>query len=495
MRRAREPIVLAVILGLAAWLRLRDVGLMEFKYDEAQAIELARWLLDGSVPSVGLTSSVGAANPPLFVYLTAIPLVAWDDPRAATLFVGLLAVAAVAMTWVVVRPRFGLLAAATSSLLLATAPWAVLAGRKIWAQNMLPPVTVGLLWALFLVLERTRTRAVVLVPVLVCAAFQLNFSSAPLVVPAALVLGYRAREINWRAFTIGVGAALAFLSPWLFHESGNGFDDLAKLATEGRSGGGSSTPGAGTVEAFRQTVDLMGALNWGYLLGPSQAAFTADAGAIDDVARVASLAVAALLVAGLATCIVRIARSTRRVHGPPWVALDDDAARRATLLLWLACLWLAYVVSATGRVFPHYLLVGYPISFLVAALGLSDLAASARLRAVAAAGVVTVAAVYVAFTLSFHHFVGEHGGTAGDYGVIYSDKAALARAMRAGSLRTEDDAGVDFLARNLDAPDPEPPLVTIRDRLTAGEPLACDGRRESFGPLEACFPTSGTAPG
>jgi hypothetical protein len=74
VRRGYELLVLAGTLALAAWLRLRQLGLVEFKLDEADAVELGRRLLHGTFPSVGLASSVGAANPPLFVYVTAVPL-------------------------------------------------------------------------------------------------------------------------------------------------------------------------------------------------------------------------------------------------------------------------------------------------------------------------------------------------------------------------------------------------------------------------------------
>ena len=185
---------------LAGWLRLRDLDLVEFKLDEATAVNLARRLLDGDFPTVGLRSSVAAYNPPLFVYLTAVPLAVWDDPRAATAFVGMLAVVAVILTYIVLRPRFGALAALGAAALFATAPWAVLYGRKLWGQSVLPVVAVALLWSMFTLLERSRSRAVVFIPVLLCLAFQLNFSASALVIPATVLLLYRAREVHWPAF-------------------------------------------------------------------------------------------------------------------------------------------------------------------------------------------------------------------------------------------------------------------------------------------------------
>ena len=152
-----------VIAALAAWLRLRRIDLVEFKVDEAIAIDMARGVLHGDFPTAGLTSSTGARNPPLLIYLTAIPLAVRDDPLAATAFVALLAVAAVTLTYFVLRPRFGSLVALGAAALFATAPWAVLFGRKVWGQNVLPVVSVGLLWSLFAVLEHRRSRAVAFV--------------------------------------------------------------------------------------------------------------------------------------------------------------------------------------------------------------------------------------------------------------------------------------------------------------------------------------------
>src|SRR5262245_31506579 len=167
---------IAAVLGLAllaGWLRLRHLDLIEFKLDEATEVDLARRVLDGNFLTVGIRSSVGAYNPPLFVYLTTVPLALWDDPRAATASVGVLAVVAVAVTYFALRPRFGALVAIGAAALFATAPWSVLYGRKLWPQSVLPLVAAALLWSMFVVLERARTRAVAFIPILLCLSMQL----------------------------------------------------------------------------------------------------------------------------------------------------------------------------------------------------------------------------------------------------------------------------------------------------------------------------------
>jgi 4-amino-4-deoxy-L-arabinose transferase-like glycosyltransferase len=495
-RRPWELFVLAGILLLAAWLRLRELGLVEFKSDEALAVRIARDIIGGDFRTVGLTSSVGAKNPPLFVYLAALPVAIRDDPLVATAFVAVLAVAAIALTYVVLRPRFGALVALAAAAFFATAPWAVLFGRKLWAQDMLPVFTVSLLWSLFIVLERRRSRAVLLLPVLLCVTFQLNFSALPLVVPVAAVLLYRSREVHWRAFGVGVGVAVLLLAPWLAHEARHGFGDVWTLVTEGRGENGSSTPGAGAIEAVRQTARLLGGTGWNLELGESRDAFVADAGRAWTLGRAASYLSAALLALGLVTSTVRVLSDGRLRRAWPPVELDADDERRALLLVWLGGIWLAHTTSDVGRVFPHYLIVTFPVSFAVQALGLADLttAGRGRLRPAAtigaAAAVAAIAASYVAFTVAFHRFLDEQGGTAGDYGVIYRDQNDLARVIRLRGLEVANDEVLQFLVTgSLEPPAGAGPFVTVRNRLVPTKPLRCNGELRTSGPLEACFPS------
>jgi 4-amino-4-deoxy-L-arabinose transferase-like glycosyltransferase len=489
-RRRWEILPLLGIGALAGWLRLRDLDLVEFKLDEAIAVDLARRLLDGDFLTVGLRSSVGAHNPPLFVYLTAIPLALRDDPLAATAFVGVLAVAAVTLTYFVLRPRFGALAALGAAALFATAPWPVLYGRKLWGQSVLPVVAVALLWSMFAVLERPRSRAVVFIPVLLCLAFQLNFSTLALAIPATVLLLFRAREVHWRAFAAGVGVAALLLAPWLSHQVTNGFADVSLLLS-GPSGEG---PEPGPVEAVRQSIRLVGVGDWEYVAADSMASFVRDAGPTWKVARGASVVTATLFVLGLITCALCVVRGARTHRRWPWMELGSASASRALLLVWLAGVWLTYATPATDRLYPHYLIITFPVTFAVQALALADLVGTLRsgLRHLAMIGaiatLVVVSAGYTAFTLSFHRFLDDVGGTAGDYGVVYRDQAELARVLQVRGLRVADEPVIDFLVTSdLHAAPGAPPLVTVRDRLH-DDALPCAGELRSFGVLSACLP-------
>jgi hypothetical protein len=491
-RRRWEFLAVLGIAALAAWLRLRQLDLVEFKRDEAIAIDMARGVLAGHFPTAGLTSSTGALNPPLLIYLTAIPLAVRDDPLAATAFVALLAVAAVTLTYFVLRPRFGSLVALGAAALFATAPWAVLFGRKVWGQNVLPIVSVGLLWSLFAVLERRRSRAVAFVPIGICLAFQLNFSAIALTIPAAAALLYRASDVHWRALAVGVGVAFLLLEPWLLHQTTHGFADISALLSR-EDVEEAATAESGPVDAFRISLRLVGVGDWEYVTAESLTPFSRDAGPAWELARSASVVAAALFVLGLITsavCVVRHAGVARR---RPWLELGP-AAGRGLLLVWLAGTWLVYAAPASDRLYPHYLIVTFPVSFVVLALGLADLTGVLRGRVGraawfgAVATVVVVCAGHAAFTLSFQRYVGREGGTAGDYGVVYRDKAELADYVRARGLRVRDELVIDFLVTgDRESPPGDPPFVTVVDRLRHTAPL-CAGELRSFGALDACIP-------
>jgi 4-amino-4-deoxy-L-arabinose transferase-like glycosyltransferase len=435
-----RPWEIAAALGigaLACWLRLRHLDLIEFKTDEATAVSLARRLLDGNLLSVGLRSSVGAYNPPLFVYLTAVPLVVRDDPLAAAAFVGVLATAAVTLTYVVLRPRFGALVALGAAALFAAAPWSVLYGRKLWGQSVLPLVATAFLWSMFTVLERPRTRAVALIPVLLCLALQLNFSALALVIPGTVLLLYRVRELHWPALALGVGAAALLLAPWLYHEATNGFTDISLL-----SGAPEDGDDPRPFEAVRESLRLVGTDDWDYVAAGSLPAFVTDAGLAGKAARYASVAAAAFLVLGLVTCVICVVRSVRTAQRWPWFVIAPRVASRALLLVWLGGVW--FTISGADHLYPHYLIATFPVIFAVQALGLTDLVGAVRrVRRPATVGAIAllvgVVTAFTAFTLSFQRFLDESGGAAGDYGVVYRDRAELASVLQARGLRAADE--------------------------------------------------------
>ena len=459
-------------LLLGAWLRLRHLDLAEYDDDQAIALRIGHDILQGNIRTVGLASSSGASNPPLYVYMVAVFVAIHDGLLFATATVAVASLIAIVLTYLLVRRRFGGIVALTTAALFATAPWAVLYGRHLWQQDYLPLVTTGLLWSGFVVLERERTRVAALVPFLFVVAVQLNLSALALVVPLVVLLAYRARHVDWRAALLGAGVGLLSLAPWLAHVAKHRLHDVGLFFANGRGHHG-GTPGGGAVEAVIQTINVASAEGWSYVTGAQHQATWAW-----TLGRVAGLAVLAFLAVGIVTSVVRAVRERQ--------APSLDTQRRAFLVVWLVGICVVYLPSTRGGVGPHYLLVDYPVSFLLAALGLSDVAG----RRVAIGAVAAIAAGFVVFTLSFQSFVAAHEGTTGTYDVTYRQSAALAAAVREQGLHVGYGRAEYLVSGHLGVPDGTPPrdIVEVRDRLRDQSPLPCSGRRRWFGPLEACFP-------
>lgn len=181
----------------------------------------------------------------------------------------------------------------------------MLYGRHLWQQDYLPIVTVSLLWSLFAVLERSRTRVALLVTALFVLSIQLNLSAVALILPIAALLAYRAREVDWRAVVAGCAAGVVLLGPWPAHNAKHGFRDFSLIANNGRGHGGAA--GTGTIEAIRQVINLVSAEGWTFVTGARHVG-----GAAWTLGRAAGVVVIALLGVGIVTTVARVVRAGGR---------------------------------------------------------------------------------------------------------------------------------------------------------------------------------------
>lgn len=149
----RWPAAVSLVVVAGAWLRLARLDLIEFKGDEQEALNLGIHLLadppwaGGVLPLHGMPSSQGIANAPLFNWIMAGAWALTHHPVGATALVGLANALALYPLWRWARrrldPERALLVAAT----VAVSPFSVLLSRKLWAQDLLFPALVCLLWA------------------------------------------------------------------------------------------------------------------------------------------------------------------------------------------------------------------------------------------------------------------------------------------------------------------------------------------------------------
>jgi len=226
MKHRRDLASLLLIVLLAAALRLGRSDVVEYFHDDAMLATLALELADGlSFPLVGILSSTGIPNPPVSVYLLAIPFALSSSPAFVIHLIMLWNVIGVALLWCLARRYCGGRIALIAGLLYAINPWAVLFSRKIWAQELHTPIILlGLLLLLYGFHEsragRLRTRSVLLAqclstPILLFG-FQFHFASWPLLLLIPIAVWQGRKRIDARAFFVGISLSLIVVLPYVF---------------------------------------------------------------------------------------------------------------------------------------------------------------------------------------------------------------------------------------------------------------------------------------
>ena len=425
--------VLAVVILLAAALRLTRLGLIEFKYDEATtartALAIAR---EGDLPGVGMISSQGPRNPALMSYLLAPPFAFSRDPRPAAAWLGLLGVAAVGLAYWLGNRFFGWPVGALAAALFAASPWAVFQSRKLWTQNVPLFTLVFIASVLILVVHQ---KAWALAPAFAAVGFLigLHLGGLAFVGVLAAVLALFRNRVRLAPLLTGIGLLLLILSPYLMHDAARGWPNLRAFAEAGTSG-----------PSLNLRAPVMAArVASGYhledLAGTRHAEFLAS---VPDL-RWLDMVEIALFWLGLGWTAWRVSREAVIGRG----TLSADAQARAVLLCW----FLVPVALLTRRapVQPHDFNLLYPVQHLIIALLLADfatwdIARSHRGTRIASAALVAMVIVLlvvwqVTFQESLLTFVDRHN-TPGGHGAPLKD--TLAAARRAETLATPGETAV-----------------------------------------------------
>ena len=224
-----ELATLAAILLLAAVLRTGWPTLTEYKFSEARLQALVFELTqEGRLPLVGVPSSAGFDHSPVSVYLYLPAFLFTTDPIPATIYGGLVNVAAVAVAWWLARrwPGGGRWAAPVTALLFAASPWAVAFSRKIWQVAFVPLLVLVFVGLVISALIRGRPWR--LAGALVAYALLVQVHPSAVSLAPALLLWLLVFWRQVRLAPLVVGGVLGVLSavPFLVHQVTQGWPVL-----------------------------------------------------------------------------------------------------------------------------------------------------------------------------------------------------------------------------------------------------------------------------
>ncbi|MFO7696364.1 MAG: glycosyltransferase family 39 protein [Anaerolineae bacterium] len=341
-----EYIGLALVLVFAAVLRLGWPGVNSFGFDEARvsmmALQMAR---EGQVPAIGIPSSAGIPNPPVFVWLMAIPYALSQDPLFATQCVAAINVLAVVGVWALARRAWGPWAALTAGLLYCSAPYGVHYSRSIWSQDLMAPLAILWVWLGLHAVERQSGPALALNVALAGLAWQVHYSGAALIpVTLYLILRFRLwrplRGPGWPWIPTGgalpIAAALPFGLALLRSGAATSFRDVL------------TRPATWRLDAFRIWAEVGAGHAWEWLPLGWDWRWTAAESAVQTGAR---LVTAALMVAGLVMVCWRLWLSRRGNHPP--------SPLEGLVLLWALASPVLFLRSSTP-VYHQYVLTALP---------------------------------------------------------------------------------------------------------------------------------------
>ena len=216
------------ILLVAGFLRLYQLNVSEFDSDQAAIYSMAREAVRyGLLPIVSNRASIGIENPPAVLYLLMLPASLSADPLWAVVMVGLFNTVAVLLTYFFTRRYYGRLAGMIAALLYAAAAKPLNYSRFIWQQNMLAPVILLFLFALFWGVVERRKGWLFPALFLLGIAYQLHETSTLLIIPLLVAIVLAPGTLRWRDLAFALVSLLIIFSTYMLWEYSSHFADVS----------------------------------------------------------------------------------------------------------------------------------------------------------------------------------------------------------------------------------------------------------------------------
>lgn len=245
LQRHKTHILLFFILALAAFVRLYKIAdYLTFLGDEGRDVLVVYNILHGHFTLLGPTSSVGGFFlGPIYYYFMAPFLWLFNySPVGPAVMIALCGVVAVWLVYYVGSRFFNTSAGLIAALLFAINPLVILYARSSWNPNLMPLVTLLMLFTLYKAVEKKSWKLYALTGVLYGIAMQLHyievfvgpimalyvlignvyqpFDKKKFVFPFADVI--KATLVTFAGFIVG-------WSPFLAFEARHGFNNLRAI--------------------------------------------------------------------------------------------------------------------------------------------------------------------------------------------------------------------------------------------------------------------------
>ncbi len=473
-----EWVLLAVILAVAVSLRFGRWDLLEFKGDESIALQLALGFVnEGRLPTSGLMSSVGVANPPLFTYLL-IPVVALSTNIAfITSFIAATGLGAVVVCWHVGRKYYSPFVGLAAAALFAVSPWAVIYSRKIWAQDFIPIFASVTLWAVHALILGGNRRAIFWVVLLPLCVIQIHFSGFAFTAGVCCILFLLRPKFDWRYALGGAVAAFIIFTPYLYYQANTNWADFTQAAHT-LGGNPKFNPDGLLIHPLsgyplanhHYLTHALGIVNGGEIediIGLSKPAFYESLTFEDWALRLEQFAV----VAGLLWLAWIAAHSLRWSKTFPWAGVQgvNESKTACILVCWVTVPVLIYFGVHLGTLISYFVLF-YPAPYLLCAVLLQKLwSKAAFMPALLCGALAFILAGNLFFMVNLYGFIARNCGAYGSYGTVlgYKEEAARYLAQNADVRELMSQRRLVEMDHFgfAEAPQPDIPLLAVLDEI------------------------------
>lgn len=388
-------IIAALVVLLASIFRITNPDLIEFKADEGINLFLStRPIFGHPFPPGGTVSSLGVLNFPLMNYIL-FPIVSISaDPRFIVLFIGLLNSIAIGALFLIFNRYHGMKIALISSILLALSPWAILFSRKIWAQDLVMPLTIPFILALHKILLEKKGNYWILYIISSLLLIQIYHSALFFIIPLSILL-FLKRRPKIKHILLGSIIGIVPALPYFIYQLTNSCPDCTTFIAVKERLSPSFYP-----QIFIRPLQIMGRGNMQSIIGEDMVTFLREFPLIFQMQKVFYLEYV-LLPLG-------------------FILFWKKYKEFRPLLRAIIILPVIYFVFRIEP-FIHYFLITLPFLFLLTAFGIKWLLDNNRiiLRSIGAFSLMLLIFASVLFNYAFLELVKKGNGLKGDYGRTY----------------------------------------------------------------------------
>jgi hypothetical protein len=211
-------------------MRLWQNDLTPFLDDEAVLLSAAARMLDNKrlALEAGLALSIHVNEPPLVLYLDAIPMLISRNPAWVSACLTALDSLASVLIYKATERLSGRFAGFGAALLFAVAPAAIYYSRRIYYSELVPLCTAIFVLAMVYVWQRRSAGGLAVALVAAACATELHASAAPLLAVwiAVAILNWRWIGKAWRPLALGLGLVCLTLAPYVYLQVTSGWPDV-----------------------------------------------------------------------------------------------------------------------------------------------------------------------------------------------------------------------------------------------------------------------------